>query len=320
MFLKTQEVMPLFSVVVPLYNKQDHIRDTMLSILAQYEDDYEIVVINDGSTDGSERIVQEIKSAKIKYFSQPNKGVSSARNLGIAKASGTYIAFIDADDYWTPNHLSELRKGIELFPDQHVFCTNYCLQLSKQLTRETTFSHLVAPKEIVVLDNFFKYNLLDPIATGSTMCIRTSLLQQGYYFDTDIVSGQDTELWIRLGLQYALVFNPKVTTTYIKDVQNSLSKSNQLASRKMLTERFVVEEGTNIYLKKYIDLNRFSIAIGYKMIGDLSTFKTLADAIDLNHLHAKQRFLLRCTPSMLRLLMGVKKQLQRLGIASSAFK
>src|SRR5262245_2597869 len=100
--------MPFFSVIIPLYNKENYIRNTLKCVLEQSFTDFEIIIVNDGSTDNGLKVVKEFTDSRIVIEEQTNKGVSAARNLGIEKAAGTMIALLDADDYWFPNHLEVL--------------------------------------------------------------------------------------------------------------------------------------------------------------------------------------------------------------------
>lgn len=105
----------LVSVIIPLYNSERYIQRTMESLLEQTYKNIEIIVVDDGSTDGSAQIVQDLarKSERIKYFYQDNSGVSEARNFGIDRASGEFVAFIDADDVWEKNKLSHQLTRIQ---------------------------------------------------------------------------------------------------------------------------------------------------------------------------------------------------------------
>ena len=98
----------LISIIVPLYNKDQYIKRCLLSILNQTYNDFEIIIINDGSTDNSEQIVRELNNKKIRFYTTNNKGVSHARNFGIREAKGEYVCFVDADDYVSPNYLSTM--------------------------------------------------------------------------------------------------------------------------------------------------------------------------------------------------------------------
>src|SRR5690606_8126065 len=108
--------MPRFSVIIPLYNKENFVAATIDSVLAQSFSDFELIVVDDGSSDNSGQIVQSYTDKRITYIRTENRGVSSARNLGIEKASADYITFLDADDLWKPDFLQrseERRVGKE---------------------------------------------------------------------------------------------------------------------------------------------------------------------------------------------------------------
>ena len=100
--------MSKFSIIIPLYNKEKDIKKTLKSVLNQSFEDFEIIIINDGSTDNSEEIVKSIIDKRIFLYTKNNEGVSIARNYGVEKATSGFIAFLDADDYWHPNHLENL--------------------------------------------------------------------------------------------------------------------------------------------------------------------------------------------------------------------
>ncbi|MGB6187041.1 MAG: glycosyltransferase family A protein, partial [Aeromonas molluscorum] len=116
---------PIFSVVIPLYNKQDFISKCIESVLTQSFPSFEVIVIDDGSLDNSEKIVKEIKDDRVRYFHQKNSGVSAARNKGIEEASGEYIAFLDADDWYEDDFLTVVYKSIQEHPDADAFTTGY---------------------------------------------------------------------------------------------------------------------------------------------------------------------------------------------------
>ena len=94
-----------FSIVIPLYNKQDCIRQALDCVFNQSFQDFEVIVVDDGSTDRGAEIVREYKDERLRLVSQKNSGVSAARNAGIAAAHNSWIAFLDADDIWTHLHL-----------------------------------------------------------------------------------------------------------------------------------------------------------------------------------------------------------------------
>src|SRR3970040_1764287 len=102
--------MPFFSVIIPVFNKEKFIEVTLKSVLNQTFIDFEILIINDGSTDNSAQLIKGFDDPRIRYYYKENSGVSSARNDGIEKTQSNYISFIDADDYWYPDFLEEMYK------------------------------------------------------------------------------------------------------------------------------------------------------------------------------------------------------------------
>lgn len=123
------------SVIVPLYNKESSIYSTLQSILNQDYSNYEVVIVDDGSTDSSTSIVQSVKSEKIRFFSKKNGGVSSARNYGIKQAIGEYCLFFDADDYMMPSALSTFASLIQEHPGFIMYTGNVwnCFGTKKKL-------------------------------------------------------------------------------------------------------------------------------------------------------------------------------------------
>src|SRR5690606_15574762 len=115
----------MFSVIIPLYNKELSVTETLRSVLNQTFTDFEIVIVNDGSTDNSLEIVSKIKDPRITLVNKENGGVSSARNRGIQVAKRDWIVFLDGDDIWFPNHLETLAEMIGRFSLDKVFCTAY---------------------------------------------------------------------------------------------------------------------------------------------------------------------------------------------------
>ena len=114
----------MFSVVIPLYNKEHTILRTLYSVLTQTYAEYEIIIVDDGSTDGSVALVEErIDDPRLRIIKQSNQGVSVARNRGVGEAKYAHIAFLDADDEWLPSYLAKASEAIKEFPDAGMYCT-----------------------------------------------------------------------------------------------------------------------------------------------------------------------------------------------------
>ncbi len=308
--------MPFFSIIIPLYNKEHYIENTLKSVLNQSFSDFEILIINDGSTDNSEQKILNFKDYRIHYFSKKNEGVSNARNLGIEKATANFITFLDADDFWYPDFLETIHKGITLFPKEKVFSGAIEIETPKK-----TFSaqYSIAKKSEYEVVNFFDASYKESIICTSCAVFHRNVFEKVGVFDTSIKSGQDTDLWIRIGLKYPIVFSWKILARYVYD-ENSLSKNKKYTTSKLNFLKFIEEEKSNPWLKKYLDLNRFSIAIKSKLNNDKATFTTNYQAINLKNLSSKKRFLLILPSFLLKKLIHIKIFIAEIGIGNSVFK
>lgn len=145
----------MFSVVIPLYNKAHTITSTIRSVLNQTFQEFEIIVVNDGSTDDGVEVVKNFTTdSRIKIVNQENGGVSSARNKGVANASNNHIAFLDGDDEWMPGFLEKMKEAIELFPDAAFYGTSSLHRNVK--TGRSSDSTLLRYKDKIQLVNYFE--------------------------------------------------------------------------------------------------------------------------------------------------------------------
>ncbi len=304
----------VFSVVIPLYNKERYILNTLNSVFNQNYQNFEIIVINDGSTDNSLKTLKTISDKRLHCFTIKNSGVSVARNLGIKKSKGAFICLLDADDYWYPNHLDSFVKVIHEFPNEVVFCNNYETLLSKNIKRISKYSYLPLSSGYCIITDYFKSSLINSIAWTSAVCISNSVFKtSNYWFDENIASGQDTDLWVRLGLHFPFVFNKEITAIHNKNISDSLSKSNNYESRFLLTQKFLKQEKTNLSLKKFMDNNRFSVYVKCKYKGDTGKASILRSQIDKDNLNYKQKVIISLPGFVLKNLLTIKTFLVQKG-------
>ncbi len=307
--------MPFFSVVIAVFNKEHFVRKTIDSVISQTFGDFEIIIVNDGSTDGSLRIIESFKDDRIIVFTTENGGASAARNLGIEKATGKFIAFLDADDYWHPTFLEAMQTSTERFPEMKIHAAAMEVDTGKKVI-PPSYS-FVQNNDIEVLE-FFESSQKDSVLSTSSGVFAKELFSEIGDFDTSIKSGQDTDLWIRMALEYNLAFTNKVLVRYIFE-PNSLSKQNHYAS-KLNFDKFRNLEKENRNLKMFLDLNRFSIAIKAKLNNNYEVFLQLYSEIDKRKLPLKKYILLNLPAFAIRKLIGVKKVLAEAGIGSRVFK
>ncbi|KAF2516507.1 glycosyltransferase family A protein [Flavobacterium foetidum] len=309
--------MAFFSIIIPLYNKENFIESTIKSVLAQSYNDFEIIIVNDGSTDKSEEKIKNFNDNRILYFSKENEGVSSARNYGIEKANSDFIAFLDADDYWYPDFLETIFENQKHFPEQKVFSAAIEFETSKK-TIQAQYEIAKTANEVVIVD-CFKASLKESVLWTSSSVFHKSVFKEVGNFDPKIKSGQDTDLWIRIGLVYPVVFSRKILARYVHD-SASLSKKSDFIYEKMDFTKFETIEKQNPDLKKFLDLNRFSLAVKSKIAGKKELYKKYSRPIDFKNLSLKKKVLLHLPASILRILISFKTFLANIGLSSTVFK
>jgi glycosyltransferase involved in cell wall biosynthesis len=308
--------MPFFSVIIPVYNKALFLGETLKSLLAQTFTDFEVIVINDGSTDGSESVIQSFNDVRIRYYSKENEGVAVARNLGIEKTLGEFICFLDADDYWEPNFLATFKKQIDVLPNHKVFSCAIAIETA-QKTIPARYS-LARITDFQLVD-FFDASRKECILWTSAVAIHKSVFEKTGTFDTQIKKGEDTELWMRIGLQYTIGFIGSILARYRYD-KDSISRNWHYYFEPYTFEKYVVLEKENVKLKQFLDQNRFSAVIKCKLNGDKATAKVLYNQIDLDGLGLKKTILMEMPNPILRLLVRLKNVAANYGLGNSVFR
>jgi len=305
--------MPLFSVIIPLYNKENFIEATLKSALNQTFTDFEIIIINDGSTDKSVEKVLQFTDDRIQLFTTENQGVSQARNFGIKKASGEMIAFLDADDFWYSKHLANLVALYQLFPECGLFCTNYeRFYNAKKIVKPHFLGVPNAPWKGIVSD-FFYSSYVDRVAWTSAVAVPRTVFDEIGYFDPKITlgAGEDTHLWIRIALNFPVAFDSEISAQHVLSAENRISLSNTLKRSFAKLDEFKSEENVNPSLKKYLDLYRVEFAMKHKLAGDLKTFEYYIENVDPKNISFKTKILISFPVFVLKKLFSLKKYLER---------
>ena len=215
----------MFSVIMPLYNKAPYVEKAVGSVLAQTFKDFELIVVDDGSTDNSLEIVQSValdevevfKTSKIQIIEQKNAGVSTARNNGVKLAKYDYITFLDADDCWDEHFLEEMKCLIEKFPEAAMYGCSYYLLKNGQ--------NKIAP--IALPENFeagyidyikvYSERLCMPI-TSITAVLRKTAFDETGGFKPQLRLGEDFDVWLRIALKHKVAFVNKPLAYYNQDV------------------------------------------------------------------------------------------------------
>ena len=311
---------PFFSVVVTVYNKSHFVEQTLNSILNQSFDDFELIVVDDGSTDNSLEIINGIKDSRINVYPTKNQGVSKARNYGLNKAKAKFIAMSDGDDIWLENHLFELKKLIESYPDCGIYATSYEKHFFESYITKPKFKNVDHPF-FGIVDDYFETSLADNILWTSAIAIPEKLVEKGFVFDEGIGCGEDIDLWIRIAKAYDVAFSSNTTAhKMIHAPDNHLSLTKNIPDLISIIDKHKDDETNNPSLKSYLDINRFSIAMEAKLRNDYVNYDSVRKDIDPKHLNLKLRLLLMMPAGVLRFLKRMKFVLLKTRLYVSPFR
>ncbi|GFO55063.1 hypothetical protein GMSM_20700 [Geomonas sp. Red276] len=204
--------MPLFSVVIPLYNKESSVAATLESLLAQSFADFEAVVVDDGSTDRGPEMVEEVADRRIRLVRQENGGVSVARNRGIAEATGEWVVFLDADDRWDADYLESFRDAISRFPGvEACFCAYH--EITEEATRVVGLADAgCAP---LLVEDYLAFELSTAGMWTSATAVKREVFGRVGGFTPGVRMGEDLEMWMRLAFECPrMVYLPRALAWY----------------------------------------------------------------------------------------------------------
>lgn len=208
----------MISVVIPLYNKEMQIAHTLQSVLNQTFQDFEVVIVDDGSTDGSVAEVEKFCDSRIRLIHQVNAGVSAARNRGIEEAKGDLIAFLDADDEWKPEYLATQYHLSQKYPDCNVFACNYEFRNIEGKVTPTIIRKLPFTGEDGILSNYFEVaSCSHPPLWTSSIVVKKQAIQAIGGFPVGIKSGEDLLTWARLAVNDKIAYSKISLAVFIRD-------------------------------------------------------------------------------------------------------
>lgn len=320
--------MPSISVIIPAYNAQNTIFETISSVLNQTFTDLEIIVIDDGSTDKTCEYVQAIDDERIKLFAYENGGVAKARNLGISHVQGEYIAFLDHDDLWTADKLEAQITALRKSPDAGVA---YSWTVTMYSEEDPVRYH--QPDKIYFEGNVYPQLLLSNfIASGSNILVRTKAVESIGDFDPTPISNEDLDFYIRLAAKWNFVLVPKYQIIYrITSISMSSNVSNMEKGGLILADKAFKSAPENLkqlkklflsnhyiycaklYLKSYVNLGKLEASTDLK-----DAYRTLTAAFVLMpsiliqpetlKLILKLLFMLVLSPTSIKRLMKAKQK------------
>lgn len=250
-----------FSVIIPLYNKAPYVAKAIGSVLAQNYNDFELIIMDDGSVDNSFEIAQKAIEGHLQchIHRQQNAGVSVARNNAVALSHGEYLCFLDADDWWDPMFLDKMSELIDEFPEAGIYGTNYTIvNETKQKTRVANIGVEEGfEKGYINYCKVYANTMAMPLWTGA-VCIPRAVFDEMQGFPKGIKLGEDFLLWIRIALKYKVAFLNKPLSYYNQDVDiaNRGVRATGYEPKSFMTfhlDQFKEEERNNKDLKILFD-------------------------------------------------------------------
>lgn len=284
----SQKVAPRISVVIPLFNKEAHIADTIKSIINQTMSAFEIIVVDDGSTDKGPEIAAGFD--KVRVIKQENGGVSRARNMGVSHSRGDFVAFIDADDEWLPHFLEEIIHLICTFPKATIFTTGYqfCIDNGKfqqpkiRLTKPTTQPH--------ILTDYFAVGAKGALPfVMSSIAVNKLALNKIGLFPVDEPMGEDQDFFCRAALKGTIAYTPRILALYHLETTNRACVNNipdkecpfslrlrdwaETESNEELKEDIYLYCAAHIIYLASLNVRAGNFSVAYKLLQEKITYK-----------------------------------------------
>ena len=254
----------MFSVIIPLYNKAPYVEKAIRSVAAQTFREFELIVIDDGSTDiaapqpsrnkigtGSKggaglsySDIEQLIDGKGRFIKQENSGVSVARNNGVELANHPYICFLDADDWWAPTYLEEMKALIDEFPGAGIYGSSYYIVKNG---KERPAAIGVEPgfeKGTINYCQVYARTLIMPLWTGAVV-VPKAIFDEQKGFKPTLKLGEDFDLWIRIALRHPVVLLNKPLAYYNQDVE--------VASRGVVQDKIYEKSSFITFNLQYLD-------------------------------------------------------------------
>lgn len=298
--------MAFFTVIIPLYNKQNYVENALRSILEQSFTDFEILIVNDGSTDKSVEKIIPLLSEKVRLIHhEKNKGLSAARNTGIKNATSNYATFLDADDLWKPYFLETIYTLINDFPEAKIFATNYEeIYNSKTVLPKNGTEKLANDASQII--NFFEHNLQQGIYNHGSVCFEKTVYNAVGFYDETIDFAEDIDFNIRANSEFKLAYCNKIGMSYFMQSENQLTSSTILNKKLPNFDHYEALAKKDKSMKKYLDFERYVLAKHIKTDGDFQSYRKISAPIDYKNLNLKQILLLKSPSILLQFILKTK--------------
>lgn len=215
----------MISIIIPLYNKEQSVLRAVRSVLGQSFTTFELIIVNDGSTDRSAILINDVRDPRMRLIHQTNQGVSAARNRGIAEAKYDLLAFLDADDEWHPDFLRRMIQMVEMYPDSNWWGASYTPL--RAVDREDFIARGIGDREAQLID-YFKVSTKALIIHISSVVFRRKKLQSIGGFPFGVRFGEDQDVFCRFARNEQLPYLPEALSFYFTDSENRACQNRSI--------------------------------------------------------------------------------------------
>lgn len=305
-----------FSIIIPAYNAEKFIARGVESVLKQTVEDFELIVVDDGSEDRTLEHLKSINDERLMVISQSNKGVSVARNTGISNAHGEFVCFLDADDEYLPNHLEHLAGLITENPSREFFATRFCISL------RTDSNDIIMPNttgDVSYYEDAVKEMLRTPemICTGC-VCIKREMFEKYGMFEPGVKLAEDTDMWKRVYVHTGIVYSDTVTFKRNRDGSEATKhytrryEADPLNRMPMFLSDDTILDNIKESLKTEYEFTKLQVVRSYLVDGKKKEAMQRMSEIDKNRIWKKRlmiTYLCFCIPStIIRFYLNVKNR------------
>lgn len=218
----------MFSIIIPLYNKEKYIQRAVTSVLNQSFNEFELIIVDDASDDSSLDVVKRIHDNRIQIIERNERGFGgyAARNLGVEHAKFDFVSFLDADDEWNRDYLLSISDLIKIYPNNTLFSTAW-QEKSGSVIKYNAYYNKHKSKGNHIIQNFFEeaVNGRSPIHTNIITIKKQIYLDKGGFPQGKCKRGGDIEFWMRLMIDNDLTWSPYIGATYYKDISEAVTKT-----------------------------------------------------------------------------------------------
>lgn len=275
-----------FSVVIPLYNKANYITRCINSVLSQHNQEFELIIVDDGSTDGGVDRVREFKDPRIVLLLQENRGVSAARNTGVYASTSDFVTFLDADDIWDQNYLSVLKSLIDEYPDAGIYGLNHYRSFEDGRVDFEKYDRLFDGKDYGLITDYFALfsSLQKSPFSNSNCCFPKKVFLQVGGYKEGVRLTEDSDLWCRIALNHEVAFSIRPLATYFVETPNNtrflmedddfqVTKTLSLSLKNKIVKPEFTKSVKKLIAFQQLSLVRRGIIQGYKRIAFKRIFK-----------------------------------------------